>query len=140
MKILFVFPIGGTIAADDDVEEEFYVKTFEQTFKYTQNDYRATALGGGEAKFGVVIGEGGDLYFTLISLRHAEGLTHERIAKDLLRFVPGTRFVGAGFCSQRGAGFGSESCFQRFGYDRPSDKDLQEKILEGISAFINKTP
>lgn len=65
--------------------------------------------------------------------------THKDLWQRLSKDVPGVKFVGAGYYYPRGeAEFDSGTCKQFLGFDRPQDKDLQEKILESIQAFANR--
>lgn len=61
---------------------------------------------------------------------------HKDLWLQLAEKVPDAKIVGAGYHYPHGeVEFDSDTCKEVFGFDRPDDVNLQERILESIKVF-----
>ena len=63
-------------------------------------------------------------------------LTHSHVVDYLFKNDPTLIFVGAGFVMNGIPDWGSQSCMQRFGRDRPRDEGKQEALLDELQEEI----
>ena len=80
-----------------------------------------------------------DTVHLVLAAAFSDSLEHAQVAEQVKAFAESWKLVGAGYMTSSGCYYKSDSCMEKYGFDRPSDeKEGRELLLAAKTVLVGK--